>query len=285
MTILCITTTRLPGIRPCTHAGQHKVTCHDHEGWAEKPGLCRGCLPRSADRGYLCAACWDKLDAASLRWPQFARLVLETDGRAVSPDGGGIKGSSPDGYTNLPLTTLVLDECFRFRRSRGNLTLDAWVHTEAGAADAIQFAHAAERAYRSLEVEKRELKLERVRCPHCERLSLTSNPTRERNGATIVECQHCGELLDTIRDTEPRWVGSEMCADVDHAACASLHCGCGCHLLGWTASRDPQYAGASALWNADLHATRPHTTGRADWIIDSPDTIRPTEDAHGAAAA
>ena len=56
----------------------------------------------------------------------------------------------------------------------------------AGARDAIMFAHAAERAYRSLEVEKRELQLERVRCPHCDQLSLTANPTRNA-GSNVFE--------------------------------------------------------------------------------------------------
>lgn len=284
MTVLCITTEGLPGIRPCSHLGQHRVTCPDHDGWAERPGICRGCLPRSADRGFLCAACWDRLDNAWLRWPQFERLVLETDGRAVSPEGGGIKGSTPDGYTNLPLTVLTLDECNRHLRSRGDRTLDAWVHTEDGAADAIQFAHAAQRAYQSLEVEKRELKLERVRCPHCGMLSLMSNPTRQQGAATIVDCQHCGRLLDTIRDTEPRWVGSETCSStepLEHLHCQSVHCRCDCHHLG----RASQVVGIAALWDADMATGSPASAPRGDWIITDPTTIQPKEDTRGTAAA
>lgn len=251
MTILCATTEHLPGIRPCTHRGQHQVRCLDHEGWAAsiRPGECGGCLPRSADRGFLCQWCWEKVDAAYMRWRDFARLVLETDGRAVSVDGGGIKGSTPDGYTNLPLTVLALDECTRLLRSLTGRTLDAWIHTEDGARDAIMFAHAAERAYRSLEVEKRELQLERVRCPKCDLFSLTANPTRQRNGTTIVECQHCGELLDKIRDDSPRWVGSESCEDGEHPACEGMNCRCDCHTLG--RSSTPQ--GVAALWDADQH--------------------------------
>lgn len=279
MTILCITTTGLPGIRPCTHRGQHRVTCPDHEGWREdlRPGECWGCLPRSADRGFLCHACYDRVDDAYMRWRDFARLVLETDGRAVSADGGGIKGPTPDGYTNLPLTVLALDECTRLLRSQAGRTLDAWVHTEDGARDAIMFAHAAHRAYRSLEVEKRELQLERVRCPHCGLLSLSANPTRSAHGVTVVECQHCGELLDRIRDDSPRWVGSETCETGDHADCASLHCRCECHDLGWRAAGSTQYDGTHALWNADLHTIRPNTTGRDLWIIDDTHTIRRAE--------
>lgn len=231
MTILCITAERLPGIRPCKVHGQHKVSCRDHEGWREdlRPGLCTGCLPRKADTGYLCARCFEQVSDAHFKWGDFARLVIETDGRAVSPEGGG-KGSSPDGYTNLPLTFLTLDECGRFLKSLHGLTLNTWVHTEAGARDAIQFAHAAERAYRSLEVETRELQLERVRCPHCGQLSLGANPTRKKHGSTIVECQNCGELLDKIRDdAADRWTGSEECEHGHHTDCRSLACPCDCH--------------------------------------------------------
>lgn len=264
MTILCITTEHLTSIRPCTHRGQHRVTCLDHEGWAAsiRPGVCGGCLPRSADRGYLCHSCYDRLDAAHLRWRTFAQLVRETEGRAVTADGGGIKSAAPDGYTNLPLTVLALDECERLLRSQAGLTLDAWVHTETGARDAIMFAHAAERAYRSLEVEKRELQLERVRCPHCGLLSLSANPTRSAHGVTVVECQHCGELLDRIRDDSPRWVGSETCADGEHGDCASLHCRCECHLLGRSSSGQ----GISAMWDGDQAALG--FVNREDWMTD-----------------
>lgn len=89
-----------------------------------------------------------------LLWPQVQRLVVETDSRAVSPERGG-KSSTPDGFTNLPLTFLTLDECDRLHRSATGITLDAWVHTEAGARDAIMLTHAAQRTYQSLEVEKR----------------------------------------------------------------------------------------------------------------------------------
>lgn len=265
MTILCITNEHLPGIRPCTHLGLHRVSCRDHEGWRGhlRPGTCRGCRPRKAERGFLCQGCWERLDEAMLRWPQFRRLVVETDGRAVSPEGGA-KGATPDGYTNLPLTFLALDECDRLRRSGLGLTLEAWVHTEAGARDAIMFTHAAQRAYRSLEVEKRELKLERVRCPHCDRLSLTANPHRQAGGSTIVECQHCGELLDKIRDPRSTTYTSETCEASDmltHQPCRDLACRCDCHTIGRAST--PQ--GIHTLWDAD-QATAGYVT-RRDWII------------------
>lgn len=189
--------------------------------------------------------------------------MIETDGRVVSPEG---KGAAPEGYTNLPLTFLALDECTRLLRSLTGRTLDAWVHTEDGARDAMMFAHAAERAYQALEVEERELKLERVRCPKCDQLTLTGNTTRKHHGSTIAECQHCGEQLDKIRDEHRRWVGSEVCegpATAAHLDCTSLHCGCLCHEYG----RESQTMGVSALWDADLHATRPNLAPRELWVV------------------
>lgn len=232
MTILCVTTSGLPGIRPCTHRGLHRVSCPDHEGWREdlRPGTCSGCLPRAAERGFLCPSCWERVQAAHIAWGPFRRLVVETEGRAVSPDTGGIKGSTPTGYSNLPLTVLALDECDRLLASMKGFTLDAWVHTEVGARDAVMFAHAAEAAFRSLPVEAKPARVERVRCPHCGLLSPMGNPARYRNGVTSVVCRHCGGLLDTVRDDTPTWVGSEACETKDHDGCRDVNCRCECHV-------------------------------------------------------
>lgn len=274
MTILCVTTDWLPGIRPCTSLGEHRVTCLDHEGWAEdlRPGVCRGCFPRAADHGFLCQRCYERVEAAFLKWRPFARLVLETEGRAVSPEGG-TKGAAPAGYSNLPLTFLALDECERLLRSRADRTLEVWVHDHDGARDAILFAHAAERAYLSLEVEERERKVYRVRCPHCGHQTLTGHTTREQRGATIVECQVCGEQLDKIRaTTTPARMESEACRDEQHIDCGELACSCTCHEIGHRSR--PQ--GVVALWDADLAAvTAQHD--RADWVWDGT-TIRQRRD-------
>lgn len=263
MTILCITAERLPGVRPCTHLGLHTVACLDHEGNREdlRPGTCRGCLPRTADVGYLCRGCYERVSDAVFRWAQFRRMVIETGGRAVSPEGGR-KGSTPDGYTNLPLTTLTLDECDRLLRSQHGQTIDLWVHTPDGARDAVMFAAAAHRAYRTVEVEKRELRLERVRCPHCDMLSLSANPTSRRQGVTVVECQHCGELLDTVKDDRTRWVGSEACEHAGHVDCRNLECRCDCHHIGRASTEQ----GVSALWDADQHTAG--YVDRAGWMTD-----------------
>lgn len=260
MTVLCATTVGLRGIRPCTHFGLHRVTCPDHPGWAEtlRPGTCRGCLPRQADRGFLCQRCYELVESACLRWPRWLRLVLAADGRLVAPEGGG----QADGYSNLQVTTLAIDECTRLLASRADRTVDLWVHDEAGAADAIRFAHAAHNAFDALQTEERPKHIERVRCPGCGFLTLTENPTREHRGKTIIECQQCGHVLDEIRlPSAPRWFGSEDCESDDHLDCRGLECRCACHMVGRASL--PQ--GIHAVFDADQH-----TTGYVDrsvWVI------------------
>ncbi len=107
--------------------------------------------PTSASSAATAGTC---VETAYPQWDRFRQLLEATDGRAVSASGGG--GSAASGYSNLPLTFLALDECERHLATRGDLTLLMWVNTPAGAAHAIQFAHAALNAYRTLEVEERE---------------------------------------------------------------------------------------------------------------------------------
>lgn len=236
MTILCITTTGIPGIRPCTHRNQHRVTCADHDGWkAElRPGKCTGCLPRKADRGFLCHHCYDHVEQAYADWPRFVKLAEATDGRAVAPDSDGIRGSASDGYSNLPLTVLAIDECTRLLASFAGDSLDMWVSNENGARDAVQFAKAALTAYRTVEVEEQRRPIPAVRCNHCGYRALMWQPTPFIGGHVEVECQNCGHVID--QDRLERFEGqrtfqrrSEACADGDHDSCSRMACGCGCH--------------------------------------------------------
>lgn len=268
MTILCITSERLPGVPVCTESGAHHVTCQDHPGWAEPAGICRGCLPRAADRGYLCERCYQRTIDAVAGWRDFRRAVDAADGRLVSADTAGIK-SSTSGYSNLTLAFLTISECETFLVSRADRTVDLWVHDEQGAKDAIQFTHAAERAYRDLEVAERERPITRQRCPGCEQLTLTGNPSRETRGLTVIECQHCGHVIDEVRMTLPRWLGSATCEHQLHAGCDELACTCPCHMLG--ARSRP--AGVQALWDADQATTNPGY--RAGWIVQDALTIEP----------
>lgn len=272
MTVLCITHLGLPGVRPCTESGVHRVTCPDHPGWAEelRPGLCWGCLPRGADRGFLCAHCYERAVAAVAAWGDFRRAVDAAEGRLVAADTGGIAGSTPGGYSNLTLTFLTISECESHLASRADQTVDLWVHDEDGAADAIQFAVTAERAFRSLEVAEHEQPVTRQRCPSCEKLTLTGNPSRDVRGTTIVECQHCGYVIDKIRTAAPRWLGSATCEHQLHADCDEVTCPCHCHLLG-VQSRP---GGVQALWDADQHTVAPGY--RAAWTVQDALTIQPT---------
>lgn len=197
MTLLCITTTRIPGIRPCTHRDQHIDSC---DGWAyvwntersreEATGReCTGCLPREARVGLLCWGCWNRLEAAYAEWDRFAAVVEGID-RAVQGDNGGIRGSSA-GHVNLAQTTLHLDACRSYLRSRAG-TLESWVSTEPGARDAVQFTAAAQAAYRSLPIEMRPVKLRRVFCPSCRLPSLVREPPAGFAQDEVVVCQTAG---------------------------------------------------------------------------------------------
>lgn len=264
MTIVCATNADLPGIRPCTEAGAHRVTCPD-------PDTCRGCLPLAAEVGFLCHHCFTMVEHAYAGWDRWAALIVAAGGRAVSATGGG--GAAALGYSNLSLAFLTLDECQRHLRTRGDLTLLMWVNTQAGAEHAIQFAHAALNAYRTLEVEERAQKTPPpARCPHCGLLTATRNTERVVGAYTVIDCQHCGERLDKIRTGPPSWSGSGVCESnngADHAACTDVDCDCWCHHYGTKSRR----AGIELLWDADHHTAAPGAAPRHAWTVTDPHTI------------
>lgn len=314
--MICVTNTNLPGIRRCTIQGQHRVTCPDHEGWREdlRPGTCRGCLPREAETGHLCRSCYERVVAAVAAWPAFREKLDAAEGRVMSAEGGG---SSALGFANLSLVFLALDECERHRESLHGTTVDVWVQTPEGAADAIMFSHAAERAWNALPVEMVEdRKPTPQRCPACGWLPTWGNDTRKERGADVVTCRNCGFEVARIRPEVERWTGSATCEHQLHADCDNLACTCQCHNLG-TRSRP---AGAQALWDADQHTIETvkrigaagrtfriptgrkddkgewiwlteRTLGtlqprqqdyRADWIISDALTIEPTKETRAA---
>lgn len=193
MTLLCIATTGLPGIRPCTVRGVHRVTCPDHEGWEARlrPGTCGGCLPREANHGFLCRGHFERVQSAYARWGTF-RAALDGVDRAVSVDTAGVAGTSV-GWVPLPGTLLAIDECERYLASMpdGPHGFDMWISTEEGARDAVLFAAAAERAYRSHQIEEREQGLRRVRCPKCGQLALVRLAPVFELDPVIVSCDNC----------------------------------------------------------------------------------------------
>ncbi|MCE0510607.1 hypothetical protein LVJ59_16280 [Microbacterium sp. KKR3/1] len=103
---------------------------------------------------------------------------------------------------NLTGVYLALDECRRHLRSNPG-TADQWVHAEAGAADAVHFAAAADRAYRSYrsyrshEVEERPHRIRRVRCPECQQ-QMIWHPPAWYEGHVAVKCSNdeCRHVLN-----------------------------------------------------------------------------------------
>jgi ribosomal protein S27E len=273
MTMLCAAALgEVPGVRPCAEWDEHRITCLDHPGYTRRPGTCRGCLPKSADRGFLCEHHFEQVEAAVAEWPRWRRLVVEAGWRTISPSGGD--GGTALGYTALTLAHLALDECGRHLRSFTQDRVELWVSTEDGARDALLFAAAATRAYRDLEVEPREVRFERVRCPSCDRLSLQENPTRVVGGSTVVECQHCGARIAKVHTPAERTVSSTPCDRDEHVACDRLGCRCPCHDLGSQHANDAARRGIHVIWNADVHAFNPSL--REGWIITDPHTITRT---------
>lgn len=188
-TIFCVCAwPGVPSVPPCRARDVHLETCADDE--------CRGCFPKGAEVGFLCASHFDRVTHSYSRWSEFERRVGELGlTKAVQRDNAGVR-TRVDGHANLTLAFLAMDECSRFLASAaGHRSLELWVHTEQGASDAIQFAAAAERAYRAVEVEERPHKVRRVRCPQCAH-ELIWNPPAWFEGAVAVKCADCAHVLD-----------------------------------------------------------------------------------------
>lgn len=179
----------VPSVAPCRSG--HLETCTDPDGHP-------GCQARLAERGFLCSAHFDRLEHAYARWAEFERKAAVLGlSRAVQRDNAGVR-TSAEGHVNLTGVMLAIDECQRHLASAaGHRSLDLWVSTEAGAADAIQFAAAAERAYRSHEIEERPHRITRVRCPECAQQLIWTPPAWFEKPVSI-RCGNpeCGHVID-----------------------------------------------------------------------------------------
>lgn len=186
-TILCVAGhPGVPSVAPCKQRDVHLETCTNDD--------CRGCFPRQAERGFLCASHFDRVEHALMRWSDFAiRAGSLGLSKAVQRDTAGVR-TTAEGHVNLTGVYLAIDECWRFLASSGDRNADMWVQTEAGATDAIQFAAAAERAYRSHEVEERPHRIRRVRCPECSQQMIWHPPAWFEGHVTVKcsndECRH-----------------------------------------------------------------------------------------------
>lgn len=189
--ILCVAGwPTVPSVPPCKARDVHLETCTNSD--------CPGCFPRSADRGFLCEPHFHRVEAAYARWGEFEARVNELGlSRAVQRDNAGVR-TQADGHVNLTGVFLAVDECKRHLESAGgHERLEHWVSTEAGAADAIQFAAAAERAYRDHEVAERPHRIRRVRCPECQQ-QMIWHPPAWFEGHVHVKCtnEECGHVID-----------------------------------------------------------------------------------------
>lgn len=190
--ILCVAAwPGVPSVAPCKQSDVHLDSCEND--------ACRGCFPRQAERGFLCASHYDRVEHALMRWDEFERRAGQLGlSKAVQRDNAGVR-TTAEGHVNITGITLALDECLRLlgRGMAADISASGWVQTEAGAADAIQFAAAAERAYRSHEVEERPHRLRRVRCPECQQ-QLIWNPPAWFEGHVSVSCTNeaCRHVLN-----------------------------------------------------------------------------------------
>lgn len=189
--ILCVAAwPGVPSVAPCKQSDVHLDSCEND--------ACRGCFPRQAERGFLCAAHYDRVEHARMRWDEFTQRASGLGlSKAVQRDNAGVR-TTAEGHVNLTGVYLAVDEAERFLSGDGEiLNVALWVQTEAGAADAIQFAAAAERAYRSHEVEERPHRLRRVRCPECQQ-QLIWDPPAWYEGHVTVKCSNdeCRHVLN-----------------------------------------------------------------------------------------
>lgn len=155
---------------------------------------CPGCRARTADRGFLCSAHFDRLEHAYARWPEFHTRYLALEGeRAVRRETGGVR-TTMDGHANLAPGFLSVSEALGFLAgAAGHKSLDLWVSSEVGASQAIQFAAAAERAYRDVEVVERPHRLVTAACPRfdCDGVLVWTPPAWFEKPVTI-RCHTCG---------------------------------------------------------------------------------------------
>lgn len=179
-----------------SHPGVPSVApCRDgHLDGCPNPDDHPPCRARLAERGFLCARHFDRLEHAYARWNEFEDRVNSLGlSKAVQRDNAGVR-TQADGHVNLTGVMLAIDECSRFLASAaGHPSLEMWVSTEAGAADAIQFAAAAERAYRSHETAERPHKIKRVRC-ECG-AQLIWRPPAWFEGDVTVQCSVCEKRM------------------------------------------------------------------------------------------
>ncbi|MFF9565756.1 Rho termination factor N-terminal domain-containing protein [Leifsonia sp. NPDC014704] len=199
MTLLCITN-QMDDFRSCTIRGEHKVSCDGYRyRWDERRrkwevlGECTGCLGRLAKVGLLCIACYEKVQHAFVEWTPAREAAMGSIDRAVKRDTAG-RTSGPEGYVPIPGTILAVNEISSYLGSFPG-RLDLWVSSERGAMDAVRFGRAVPAALRTHELEEKQHKVRRTRCPECKQLALVWKPPAEPTAPVRVVCTACAHEL------------------------------------------------------------------------------------------
>ena len=192
MSLLCVTNK----IRPGKHnvRGKHASGC---DGWRGEEE-CKGCLPRKAQHGLLCMACWERVVDTMSAWPSFAETIAGLD-RLVVHESAGVR-SKAAGSIPIPQTWLDVDEAESFLHTykQAGDNLDYWVSSEHGAMDAINFCVSAERAFRTHPLEEKAHRIKLTVCPECEAPSLVWQPASFFGDEVQVVCcsAECGHVMD-----------------------------------------------------------------------------------------
>lgn len=176
--------------------------------------------PAPARFGLLCASHYGRVERAlngdtstddltfRLDWPAYSRIVIEHDGRLVTPEVEG----SPVGFESVvPSLVMVKDAINSIERFLLSLTvagghLQSWVSRIEWVDDAIAFTQASNGFRRNHPVSERDRLLHptRWRCPneHCRVVNpdpelLVIAPRVQGDGVSerSVQCAFCGHVL------------------------------------------------------------------------------------------
>lgn len=177
----CITH-HMDGVRPCTVRDLHYAACEGDP--------CTGCVPREATHGYVCTACWHRLERAFTEWAAFL-AAFAGEARAVQPEPGG-STSKPSSQVPLSPLQLAIDSIGRYHAQDARL----WVETPQGAQQAVLFTREMERAARAFPRAENPTKLPTTRCPNCRQRSLVYEPAPSEGADATVHCLNCDHTMD-----------------------------------------------------------------------------------------
>jgi hypothetical protein len=196
----------------CRITGQHETTCE---------GECRGCLPRPAETGVLCAWCWRRLEADMGIVPALVahlRALGEPHAESSPPSDGRAMGD-PAFQSILPAQWLAADELTSLVSSWALVVIEEHpVQPMRGPTSAPWFGDvvawltphlpwcAAQEWVAEMRRElARDVSTMRARwpmlddaepvrrvdvpCPRCDQMSLMYTPPREQGQPFVVACQ------------------------------------------------------------------------------------------------